>query len=54
MSTGSRAGRAPGEGLVRAGSAPLAAYLLALLAPLGLGLALAGVVVGARARRPRP
>ena len=32
---------------------PLVAYLLALLAPLGLGLALAGIVVSARARRRR-
>ncbi|NHC15895.1 hypothetical protein G9H71_19105 [Motilibacter sp. E257] len=39
--------------LLGADRLPLAAYLLALLAPLGFGLALAGVLVSARARRVR-
>ncbi|NHC46890.1 hypothetical protein [Motilibacter aurantiacus] len=39
--------------LLGADRLPLVAYLVTLLAPLGFGLALAGVLVSARARRRR-
>lgn len=37
--------------LVGADALPLAVYLLAILAPVGFGIALSGLLVSARARR---